>query len=231
MFHKLMIQLAEGGAELALGLLLVASVLSLAIISNRAWFFIQQRLDSVRVGKQLLHALCASDWGKVWAIVHRSQHGACLVIAAGLTQVDRGRRAVRTAVCSARLREQTRLEGQLDFLYPLARSAMLLGLLGTLLDLVRMAYAPGAAAVTSAGSAAAGQGAARTMLELLAPAAAGLVVAIPALLADGILKRQLRLALREIDSLAHLLILQLDDRRQTGHDSPGTERSRPSQAA
>lgn len=199
MLHQLILQVTALGSEAVLGLLLLTSVVSLAIIANRTWFFFQHRIDADAFARQLLLALDGDNWPKAQAVVRRSSASICLVIGAGLSQVDAGRSAVERAIRSATARERIRLEGPLGVLAALGVAALLLGVLGTLLDLLQFAQA---AAVDDSASW-------LGVFLALAPAAAGTLVAIPAFVASAALNSRVRMVIGQIDSLAQIILLQV----------------------
>ena len=199
MLHQLIMQVTALSSEAVLGLLLFTSVVSLAVIANRIWFFLQHRIDADAFARQLLLALDGDNWPKAQAVVRRSSASICLVIGAGLSQVDAGRSAVERAIRSATARERIRLEGPLGVLSALGVAALLLGLLGTLLDLLQFAQA--AAVDESANWLGA--------FLALAPAAAGTFVAIPAIVAAAALNSRVRMVIGQIDSLAQIILLQV----------------------
>ena len=206
MLHQLILQVTALSSEAVLGLLLLTSVVSLAIIANRIWFFFEHRIDADAFARQLLLALDGDNWPKAQAVVRRSSASICLVIGAGLSQVDAGRSAVERAIRSATARERIRLEGPLGMLPALGYTALLLGVLGTLLDLIQLAQA---AALEPAAGAIAQPTGGLGWLVALAPAAAGIFVAIPGLLAAAALHCRVRLVVRQIDSLAQIILLQV----------------------
>jgi biopolymer transport protein ExbB len=199
MLHELIVEVAQIGGGPVLGLLLIANIVSVAIVGNRIWFFLQHRVDADLFARQLLHPLSVGDWPKARAIARRSTASVCVVVAAGLSQAERGRHAVRSALRSARVHERTRLEGQLGVLGAVARAGLPLGMLGTVLDWIQISHLPTDMAGTD-------------VAWMLACSAAGLMVAVPALLAFRLLNWRVRLTLRQIDTLAQLLLLQVPRR-------------------
>lgn len=203
MMHQLMIRLAQVGGECAFWLLLAISIASSGIISNRVWFLLKYRIDVEEFARALLQHLRAGDWAKARAVAGRSAASACQVVAGGLTQIDEGNRAVRRAMRSVRLLEMIRLEGHLGVLARLGYTAVLIGLLGTLCDIIAWdaSPAPEAAAIVAVAPA--------FPYAALAPTAAGLAIAVPALFASTLLKNRVRHRLRQIDWVVQLVQLQL----------------------
>lgn len=206
MMHQVMLQAAQIGGECVLGLLFVASIVGVAIISDRVWFFARTRIDADHFARQLLQALHAGDLPRARSIANKSRASLSLVVAAGLSQLQQGTRAMTVAMRIAKGHERIRLEGQMGLLGAIGQCSLLLGLLGTLLDLMQVALR-GDASGLSANSPIAT--APPDVLAILTPVAAGLLVAIPTMFADQVLKCQVRGTLRKIDSVTQLLVLQL----------------------
>ncbi len=215
MMHQLVLRLVGLGGEAACWLLLAISIVSFAIASDRIWFFVRNWIDEDLFALQLFQLLRADEWPKIRALVSRSTASVCVVVTAGLGQIELGSRAMRTAIRSARLREQIRQEGQLGILAALGSCALLIGILGSLCDLMH--------AVRTA-SASAGTPEAQTLGDLLTigmfgPVAAGLAVCIPANLFCRLLRHRTQLSLTRIDWISELLVLQFEGEEYaaTGH--------------
>lgn len=213
MFHHVLLEAARIGGECALGLLFVASIVGVAIISDRIWLFARTRIDADLFARQLLQALNSGDLQRARGIAARSRASLALVVSAGLSQLPQGLRAMKAAMRIAKGHERVRLEGQLGLLGAIGQCSLLVGLLGTILDLMQVAIAGNAAGLTSSSPFAATS---PDTLAIVTPTAAGLLVAIPTLFADRVLKNHIRQSLRKIDSVTQLLLLQLREaaRRQ-----------------
>lgn len=222
MLHLFTVRTAAIGGECALWLLMLLSIVSLAIISDRVWFFARYRLDHEQFARHLLQLLRGRDWPRVRAVVGRPGVSACQVVAAGLAQLGGKRSAIRSAMRSARVREEMRLEGQLGLLGTLGVAALLVGLLGTMCDLMHsfgvqralptvnsIATATPAFNSTAVQLPSVGQ-TGFDALGVLGPAVLGLMVAIPAIVAASLLKAWTRHVLRHIDSLVPLVVMLID---------------------
>ena len=216
MLHQVMLEAARIGGECALGLLFVASIVGVAIISDRAWFLARTRLDADLFARQLLQALHAGDLPRARSIAARSKASLALVVSAGLSQLPQGMRAMTAAMRIAKGHERVRLEGQLGLLSAIGQCSLLLGLLGTILDLMQVALVGSAAGLTANSPFATTP---PDALAILTPAAAGFLVAIPSLFANRVLTNHIRQTLRRIDSVTQLLLLQLREARRQ-HAAP-----------
>lgn len=211
MLHHVMLEAARIGGECVLGLLFIASIVAVAIISDRIWFFARNRVDADLFARQLLQALHTGDLARVRSIASRTRASLGLVVSAGLSQLPQGLRAVGTAMRIARGHERVRLEGQLGLLATIGQCSLLTGLLGTLFDLMQVALRGNAAGLTSDSPFATE---APDVLAILTPAAAGLLVAIPATFAARVMRLHVRSTLRRIDSVTQLLNLQLRESKR-----------------
>lgn len=203
MMHQLMIRVAQMGGECAFWLLLTISIVSSGIISNRVWFLFKNRVDVEEFARALLQHLRTGDWAKARSVAGRSSASVCMVVAGGLTQIDEGNRAVRRAMRSVRLLEKVRIEGHIGVLATLGYTALLIGVLGTICDIITWDALPMPETISLAVSAP------KFPYMALGPTAGGLAIAVPALLASTLLKNRMRQRLRQIDWVAQLLLLQL----------------------
>ena len=211
MMHQVMLQAAEVGGELVLALLFVASIVAVAIVSDRVWFFVRHRIDADLFARQLLQALHSGDLQRSRAIAGRSRASICLVTAAGLSQVQQGLRAMAAAMRIAKGHERLRMEGPIGLLGAIGQGSLLAGLLGTIFDLMQVAVRGNAHGLVADSPFATTP---PEVFAILTPAAAGLLVAIPAMFAARLLRNHVRQTLCKIDSVSQLLVLQLREARR-----------------
>ena len=195
--------IAFSGGEWVIWLLILASVLVVAVITERA--IIQSRETKVL---QSLHQTVADPLqsGKFDAAVkaaEASPGAATNIILAGLKQVSKGRRAVEEHVSARRVLERQQLERHLLILGTLGNNAPFIGLFGTVLGVIKafadLANAAGAGPeVVMAG-----------LSEALVATAVGLLVAIPAVIAYNYLQKRVDDLMDQTQALVHLLLAQL----------------------
>ena len=107
---------------------------------------------------------------------------------------------------SAKARTRSRLEARLAMLGTIGSNAPFIGLLGTVLGIVKAAHDMSSAS----GSANADPNAVMAgVFEALVATAVGLCVAIPAVIAYNLLQRRVRVINANTDSLAHLVLSSL----------------------
>jgi biopolymer transport protein ExbB len=207
MLTQLFLKLTLVGAEWVLWVLVILSFVSVGIIVDRLWYFAEHRVDIAELAAKLEQFLRAGDLKSAWQLVAGSDAIECVVVAAGLAAVGRGTQACSEAMLSAKARTRSRLEARLAILGTIGANAPFIGLLGTVLGIVKAAHDMSVQSGTS--------GAADPSLvmagvfEALVATAVGLCVAIPAVVAFNLLQRRVRTTNAQVDSLAHLVLSSL----------------------
>ena len=170
------------GSEWVLWLLVALSVLSVAIMVERALVLSGDR-DSDALARDLLALLKRGDIDKARQALTGVRTPAATVAAAGLENYDRGNEAIAEAMASAKARLRIDLE----------RNLGVLGIIKAFADLSKN-QAGGAAAVMSGIS------------EALVATAVGLMVAIPAVIFFNFFQGKVRKAMARVDAMAHLVL-------------------------
>ena len=118
-------------------LLLLGSVTTLAVAVER--FRVFQRADESLTGLQerLEGPLAAGDWQAALQEARRTESYIAAVAAAGLASATKGGAAAETAMEGAAGRGAARLRQRLDILALMVTLAPLLGLLGTVIGMIR----------------------------------------------------------------------------------------------
>jgi biopolymer transport protein ExbB len=187
------------GSEWVLWLLVALSVLSVAIMVERALVLSGDR-DSDALARDLLALLKRGDVDKARQTLSGNRTPAATVAAAGLENYDRGNDAIAEAMASAKARLRIDLERNLGVLGTLGNNAPFIGLFGTVLGIIKAFadlsknQAGGAAAVMSGIS------------EALVATAVGLMVAIPAVIFFNFFQGKVRKAMARVDAMAHLVL-------------------------
>src|SRR5271165_1464408 len=123
------------GAGWVMVLLIALSVISVAIILERAWYFWSLRDDLVVLAKELRAALDDS----IEAAQKRMQASPSVeaaVVSAGLAMADRGPAAAEEAMAGALALQRMKLERRLAYLGTLGNNAPFIGLFGTVIGIV-----------------------------------------------------------------------------------------------
>jgi biopolymer transport protein ExbB len=191
------------GAEWVLWLLVALSVVSFAIMIERAYYFLTHGVDVESLATELRRLLAKGSVADARSRVKGTDSTETTVIAAGLDEVERGADAVAEAMVGQKARERMKLERNLAFLGTLGNNAPFIGLFGTVLGIIRAFHdlsgnQAGGAAVVMAG-----------ISEALVATAVGLMVAIPAVVGFNYFQRRVRQTLANVDALAHVVLAQL----------------------
>jgi biopolymer transport protein ExbB len=190
------------GAEWVLWLLITLSVVSIAIMIERAWFFATHRIDLASLQDKLRRALAKNDVETAKKQVTGDSVEEA-VMRAGLAEVARGADAVGAAMSGAKASQRLRLERGLSVLGTLGNNAPFIGLFGTVLGIIKAFHdlsgnQAGGVAVVMQG-----------ISEALVATAVGLMVAIPAVVGYNFFNRRVRHHISSVDSLAHEVLAEL----------------------
>ena len=181
-----MLEILQAGGWLMLPITL-ASVLAVGICIERAWSLRTSEVAPTGLVERLADASDGTfDAGELTALCGQSSLGR--ILAAGLAAKGRGRERMKEAMQEAAAGVVHGLERYLTTLGTIASISPLLGLLGTVVGMIRVFNA---LLTRGAGNPAALAGG---ISEALVTTAAGLVVAIPALIFH-------RFLLRKVDEL------------------------------
>ncbi|HTP25253.1 MAG TPA: MotA/TolQ/ExbB proton channel family protein [Anaeromyxobacteraceae bacterium] len=208
MLTQKLLSITSHSAEWVLWLLAVLSFISVGIMLERALFFASRRLgDPDRVRAQLL----AGDFAAAGKAVENMRGMEAEVVRAAVSYAPKGSESVAEVVNAEIARSRLEYEQRLAFLGTLGNNAPFIGLLGTVLGVIRafadLAAHPGAG---GAGSVMAG------ISEALVATAVGLVVALPAVVMFNFYQRRLRCVVQRASVLAHSIIAYLEAKAEKG---------------
>jgi len=218
------------GAAWVLWLMLILSVVSLAIMLERAWLYFSLRDDVGTLMRDLGKLLRSGDLEGARKRLETSPSAEAAVVLAGVVESTYGPEAAEEAMAGASALQKTKLEKRLAYLGTLGNNAPFIGLLGTVIGIVGafeelgkanakpVAGAAGAAAAAAAtaaanaanaGSQIASAAVMSNIAEALVATAVGLVVAIPAVAAFNMFQRIVKTTLSNTDALGHVLLAYL----------------------
>jgi biopolymer transport protein ExbB len=201
------------GAGWVLWLMLVLSVISLAIMLERAWLFWSLRDDIPALMRELGRLLRAGDLEGARRRLEASASAEAAVVVAGIVEADLGAEAAEEAMAGASALQRTKLEKRLAYLGTLGNNAPFIGLLGTVIGIVgafeELGKGSTAQGMPGAASAVAPQAVMSNIAEALVATAVGLLVAIPAVAAFNAFQRIVRTTLANTDALSHVLLAHL----------------------
>jgi biopolymer transport protein ExbB len=203
MLTSLFLRLAYVGAEWVLWILLILSIISVALMVERALFYMRTAIDGDELANQLSEQLRTNNLQGAWALV-KAGHTTiieCGVVAAGLIAMRNGIHACSESMMSTKARMRPALDANLSILATIGANAPFVGLLGTVLGIINAAHqmnvGPGQ---NNPNAVMAG------VFEALVATAVGLFVAIPAVVAYNLFQRKVRKRMSQVDSLAHLVL-------------------------
>ena len=205
------------GVAWVLWLLLALSVLSVAVMLERAAWFARRRIGAVF--PELVRLCQAGELAQAATLATGSapdaMETAVIQVAEGLAV--EGQEAVEKAVASTIDRRRLEYEQWLFVLGTLGNNAPFIGLFGTVIGIIR-------AFADLAVSHAAGPGGASTVMsgisEALVATALGLFVAIPAVLAYNIFQRLLKRVIGRSNALGNAIAAGLHVRDNRGAAAP-----------
>ena len=187
-------------------LLLAGSIVAVAVAIDRYRVFQRATVGVEPMREQLETSLAAGEWAMALSEIRQYENLPASVAIAGLSQAERGTRAVEDAMESVANRGAARLRQRLDILNLMVTLAPLLGLLGTVIGMIR------AFNVLNLRS---GQPFAITggVGEALVATAAGLCVAVLSLILLAYFRSRLDSILNDTEEVAAMILAASPERR------------------
>jgi biopolymer transport protein ExbB len=212
------------GAAWVLILMLVLSVVSLAIMLERAWLYWSLRDDLPTLMRDLGRLLRSGDLDGARKRLEVSPSAEAAVVIAGIVEAGMGSEAAEEAMLGASALQKLKLEKRLTFLGTLGNNAPFIGLLGTVIGIVGAFDELGKqknATLTAAATQVAPEAVMTNISEALVATAVGLLVAIPAVAAFNWFQRIVRATLANTEALSHVLLAHLKATGTVGPDVEG----------
>jgi biopolymer transport protein ExbB len=200
------------GAAWVMWLLLALSVVSVAIMLERGWFYYSLRDDLAGLARSLGDYLRRGEVAQARRLLENSPSAEAAVVVAGLVEAERGPQAAEEAMAGAAALQRMKLEKRLVYLGTLGNNAPFVGLLGTVIGIVQAFDELGKAAKLPAAQAAtsiAPQTVMTSIAEALVATAIGLLVAIPAVAAYNAFQRLTKSTLANTEVLSRILLAHL----------------------
>lgn len=197
------------GASWVLYLMLVLSIVSLAVMLERAWLYWSLRDDAASLMRDLGRFLRAGDLEGARKRLEGSPSAEAAVVIAGIVEAKMGAEAAEEAMNGASALQKLKLEKRLTFLGTLGNNAPFIGLLGTVIGIVGAFDELGKSKGTAGAAAVAPEAVMTNISEALVATAVGLIVAIPAVAAFNWFQRVVRSTLANTEALSHVLLAHL----------------------
>ena len=187
-------------AEWVLWLLCILSVLSIAVMMERAFFFSKNRLSN---SEDVLMQLARGDLDQALTAVKDRPGMEAAVVREAVNQKGKGPDSVEELIAATVARERPQYERYLGFLGTLGSNAPFIGLFGTVLGIIK-AFAD--LGTSGAKGAEVQQAVMAGISEALVATAVGLAVAIPAVVAFNVYTRSLKGITSRTNALGHAVV-------------------------
>ncbi len=207
------------GSEWVLWVLIVLSIISIAIMLERGYYFATHRIDAQPLGDELRRLLRKGDLEAARKRLKDANTVEEAVAAAGISEAERGTEAVGEAMQAAKATERLKLERNLAVLGTLGNNTPFIGLFGTVLGIIKASHD---LTTSQAGGGQAANAVMAGVFEALVATAIGLLVAIPAVVAFNVFTRRVRATMSGVDSLAHTILGELSG---SAHDKAGGKKA------
>jgi biopolymer transport protein ExbB len=183
-----------------LWLLTAINLISMTFILERWLFYRRRKVHGETLAAALNDLLRQGDIRGAYDLVNKRRAVECAIVAAGLRALQRGSHACSEAMLSAKAARRRQLESGLSVLATIGNNAPFVGLLGTVLGIIKAAHDLTGSATGNPNAVMSG------VFEALVATAVGLFVAIPAVVFFNIFRRRVQVILTQSDSLAHLVL-------------------------
>ncbi len=201
------------GSQWVMWLLVILSIVSVAIIIERALALRSLRTDLTGLRRSLVEGLVDGGFVKARALMIGCRHPAALVALRGLSRPESETtpKGAEEAMFAESVAQKRTLERRFSFLATLGANAPFIGLFGTVVGILQAFDALGHSAVGSA-SALAPQAVMSSISEALVATAIGLGVAIPAVVAYNSLEKVVKSALEDAEIFSREILSYLQSR-------------------
>lgn len=190
-------------SEWVLYLLLSLSLLSVAVMVERWFFYRRRKLDFEAVKTEFSKALDKGDFDAAAKLLAKHDCLETNVTLAGLRGYEKGPESVEDLIAGAMSRGKAEYERRLSILATLASNSPYIGLFGTVLGIVR-SFKEMSKDIANAST-----GVMAGIAEALVATAVGLLVAIPAVVAYNVFKGMVKDAVTNTDGLTRVLMAEL----------------------
>jgi biopolymer transport protein ExbB/TolQ len=203
----LLMKVALLGAEWVLWLLLVLSAVSIAIAIEKAVYFYRSRVAVLTVSEEFQKILYNQGLEKAREFLRKYEGSPQVrIVLAGLDEDSGVKEAMENAIVARKAVEKTRMERYLNFLSTLGNNAPFIGLFGTVLGIMGAFYKlhlniTGGTNVVM-----------KDISEALVATAAGLFVALPAVIFTNVFRQKIKRTLSDATVLSAVLFSYIESR-------------------
>jgi len=195
------------GAGWVMWLLVLLSIIALAIVLERAYYLLSSRDDMRALRADLLKRLQKGDTDGARKRLARSKSFEARIVHAGLEATDDGAASAEERMAGESSLAKLQMERNLAFLGTVGNNAPFVGLLGTVIGVIRAFHAldDSQGQVTS--------GLMSEVGEALVATAIGILVALPAVATFNLFQRIVKGRLARADALGREVLAYLKGRR------------------
>src|SRR5512138_287405 len=190
-------------SEWVLWLLLGLSLLSVAVMVERWFYYRRRKLDFEGLKDAFGKELDKGDFDAAAKVLAKHDALETNVTLAGLRGYDKGPESVEDLIAGAMTRGKLEYERRLSILATLASNAPYIGLFGTVLGIVRSFKEMSKDIANASAGVMAG------IAEALVATAVGLLVAIPAVVAYNVFKGMVKDSVTNTEALTRVLMAEL----------------------
>jgi biopolymer transport protein ExbB/TolQ len=190
-------------SEWVLWLLLGLSLMSVAVMVERWFFYRRRKVDFEPLKDELAKHLDKGDFDAAAKLLAKHDALETNVTLAGLRGYEKGPESVEDLIAGAMTRGKVEYERRLSILATLASNAPYIGLFGTVLGIVRSFKEMSKDIANASAGVMAG------IAEALVATAVGLLVAIPAVVAYNVFKGMVKDAVTNTEALNRVLMAEL----------------------
>ncbi len=203
------------GAEWVMWLLVALSVVGLAVVLERAWVLARSHTAPEQLAERFRQVLHREGPGAAARMLADSRAFEARIVAAALAAAEAGAEAAATRMEGAKRLARLEMERGLAFLGTVGSNAPFVGLLGTVIGVIRAFHELDRASgqVT--------EGLMAEIGEALVATAIGLLVALPAVAFYNYFQRVVRARLMRADALGAVLLAYLRGDRAAASASDG----------
>lgn len=191
------------GATWVMWLLVVLSIISIAVILERTYYILTSREDIERLVRELLRLLEKGDLEGAKKRMSAGRSFEARIAAAGLVKADQGPEVARERMAAEQQMARLQMERNLVFLGTVGNNAPFIGLLGTVIGVIRAFHTLNDTAGRVTGGLMADIG------EALVATAIGILVAIPAVAAFNIFQRIIKARMARSEVLCDHIVAYL----------------------
>jgi biopolymer transport protein ExbB/TolQ len=199
-------------SEWVLWLLLFLSLLSVAVMVERWFFYRRRKIDFEAVKDEFAKNLDKGDFDAAAKLLAKYDSLETNVTLAGLRGYEKGPESVEELLAGALSRGKSEYERRLSILATLASNSPFIGLFGTVLGIIR-SFKEMSKDIANAST-----GVMAGIAEALVATAVGLLVAIPAVVAYNVFKGMVKDAVTNTDGLTRVLMAELKSAGKTAKE-------------